>query len=237
MNIYCALLLVIIEETMASSAVDAQALVLYDDNQTPLKRFLAREKSVNIGSFSINLKQNWNENGVAGVLWDSAIVLSEYLVAHPDLVRGRQILELGAGIGLPSIVAAKLSAEKVLTTDQPSAIPLLKENLIANLQEEEMSAITIVPLDWTALPKEPLSADVILGADLVYNEELFDALQKVIMQIITPDNLMLMASKIRYPKDEHFFDTLRENFDVTKISYDDATDVVLFKILRIKKEL
>ncbi|KAK6013715.1 hypothetical protein OSTOST_20944, partial [Ostertagia ostertagi] len=216
MYIYYTIVLLITEVAMTSSAVDTQALVLYDDNQTPLKRFSAREKSVTVGSFVIHLKQSWNENGVAGVLWDSAIVLSEYLVTHPDLVRGHRVLELGAGLGLPSIVAAKLSAKRVMATDQPLAISLLRENIIANLREEEMSAVSIVPLDWATLPEEPLSANIILGADLVYNEEVFEALRKAIMQLITTDNFMLMASKIRYPKDKRFYETLRDDFDVTQ---------------------
>ncbi|PIO61901.1 hypothetical protein TELCIR_16560 [Teladorsagia circumcincta] len=216
MYIYYTIVLLITEVAMTSSAVDTQALVLYDDNQTPLKRFSAREKSVTIGSFVIHLKQSWNENGVAGVLWDSAIVLSEYLDTHPDLIRGHQVLELGAGLGLPSIVAAKLSGKSVMATDQPSAISLLRENIVANLREEEMSAVSIVPLDWANLPDQPLSADIILGADLVYNEEVFEALRKVITQLITTDNVMLMASKIRYPKDKRFYETLRDDFDVTQ---------------------
>ncbi|KAK6057706.1 hypothetical protein COOONC_04738, partial [Cooperia oncophora] len=205
--------------------------------QAPIKRFSAREKSVTIGSFVVHLKQSWNENGVAGVLWDSAIVLSEYLNTHVELVRDRRVLELGAGVGLPSIIAAKLSASKVLATDQPSAISLLRENLIANLREEEMTAASTVPLDWTALPEEPLSADIILGADLVYNAEVFEALREVMEKFITPSNSMLMASKIRYPKDKLFFETLRDDFDVTQVHYNDATDVVLFRISKIKKEL
>ncbi|PIO58607.1 hypothetical protein TELCIR_19953, partial [Teladorsagia circumcincta] len=145
-----------------------------------------------------------------------AIVLSEYLATHPDLVRGHRVLELGAGLGLPSIVAAKLSGKSVVATDQPSAISLLRENIAANLREEEMSAVSIVPLDWANLPEEPLSADIILGADLVYNEEVFEALRKVITKLITTDNVMLMASKIRYPKDKRFYETLRDDFDVTQ---------------------
>ena len=45
---------------------------------------------------------------VSGVAWESAEVLSNYLIAHPEIVRNRNALKLGAGIGLCSIVASHL---------------------------------------------------------------------------------------------------------------------------------
>ncbi|KAL9100320.1 MAG: hypothetical protein Q9163_004283, partial [Psora crenata] len=61
-------------------------------------------------------------------LWNGAIVLSRYLEQHPSLVCGKHVLELGAGAGLPGIVAGMLGAARVLLTDYPDA------ELIENLQ-------------------------------------------------------------------------------------------------------
>ncbi|KAK6740191.1 hypothetical protein RB195_008577 [Necator americanus] len=222
---------------MTSSTTNAQALVVYDDNQTPLKRFAEREKHLEIGPFKIRLQQNWNENGVAGVLWDSAIVLSEYLVRN-DVVRGRRVLELGAGTGLPSIVAAKLFARHVTATDQPMALPLLNKNIKSNLGQDQLSAVTVLPLDWTNVPAgEQLTFDVILGADLVYNERVFEDLRRIMKRLINGDTVMLMASKIRYPKDKRFYDTLEDEFSVRRVYYDHATDVVLYRITRKREDL
>lgn len=52
-------------------------------------------------------------------LWNGARVLAEYLEAHPREVRGKTVLELGAGAGLPSLVGAVLGARCVLMTDYP----------------------------------------------------------------------------------------------------------------------
>ena len=51
--------------------------------------------------------------------WNTARTLSDYLLRHPSLVRGRRVLELGAGAGLPSIVSALAGAERVTITDYP----------------------------------------------------------------------------------------------------------------------
>lgn len=39
-------------------------------------------------------------------MWNAARVLSEYIDAEPEHVRDKNVLELGAGAALPSIVAA-----------------------------------------------------------------------------------------------------------------------------------
>lgn len=50
-------------------------------------------------------------------VWDSALILSELLCQLPHLVKGQCILELGCGVGLPGIVAAKLGAASVTLSD------------------------------------------------------------------------------------------------------------------------
>lgn len=54
-------------------------------------------------------------------------MVSNYLLRHPSLVKDRRICELGAGAGLPSIVAGLAGAEQVVVTDYPD------EQLVANL--------------------------------------------------------------------------------------------------------
>lgn len=53
-------------------------------------------------------------------VWPAAYVLSDYLVQNPSIVRGRSILELGAGASLPSCVASMLGASIVVATDYPA---------------------------------------------------------------------------------------------------------------------
>ena len=48
------------------------------------------------------------------VLWNAARVASDYLEDHADsLIRGKDVLELGAGAGVPSLVCAIRGARKV----------------------------------------------------------------------------------------------------------------------------
>lgn len=50
-------------------------------------------------------------------VWPGALSLCNYLATHPHMVSKRCVLELGAGTGLPGLLAAKLGAQEVLLTD------------------------------------------------------------------------------------------------------------------------
>ena len=41
------------------------------------------------------------------LLWESAVGLARHLAAHPELVAGKTVLELGAGVGLPGTVSRR----------------------------------------------------------------------------------------------------------------------------------
>jgi hypothetical protein len=71
--------------------------------------------------------------------------MTDYLVQNPSLLRGRRICELGAGAGLPSIVAALAGAETVVVTDYPdvSLIENLRWNGDVNLMEGYHSALNV----------------------------------------------------------------------------------------------
>jgi len=72
-------------------------------------------------------------------LWNAAIAFASYLDAHRELVNGKFVLELGAGGGLPGIVAAQNSATNVVLTDYPDSalIENLEYNVRQNVRDEQ----------------------------------------------------------------------------------------------------
>ena len=59
--------------------------------------------------FDVHIRQLQSSN-YGLFVWPSAILLAEFLSQHRSLFHGKRIMELGAGVGLPGIVAAKLGA-------------------------------------------------------------------------------------------------------------------------------
>ncbi|KAJ3190359.1 hypothetical protein HDU85_000655 [Gaertneriomyces sp. JEL0708] len=64
-------------------------------------------------------------------LWPSSFVLSSYLSHHRHLLAGRKVLELGCGLALPGILAAKLGAN-VRCCDLEMVLEDVRQNVIGN---------------------------------------------------------------------------------------------------------
>ncbi len=136
--------------------------------------------------------------GVGAQLWRGALFLSDYLLANPDILRGARVLEVGAGVGLTALVAAAVGCgaasgrKAVAATDLESNLALLSRNLRRNCSRlvnggECEDLFDIFPLDLTKeeLPDSVLQGGygVILGADIVYSDDLTDGLIRALGQL------------------------------------------------------
>ncbi|GFH55389.1 hypothetical protein CTEN210_11865 [Chaetoceros tenuissimus] len=120
-----------------------------------------------------------------------------YLCANKDKIQNKNILELGAGVGLPSVVCRDvLGASSVVATDfwkesfdnenndnnLDVNIPTHwhGENLKYNVQDSSKNAF-VESLDWTNSDStrnilEKFDIDVVIGSDLIYYEHVMHPL-------------------------------------------------------------
>lgn len=101
-----------------------------------------------------------------GVLWPASLGLSYFLQENPDLVRGKRVLELGAGLGLPSLVAIHLGAQ-VLTTDFH---PDVEEYFLRNCRHSSIKG-DYQRLNWRADNMNGELFDVVMGSDVLYESK------------------------------------------------------------------
>jgi predicted nicotinamide N-methyase len=97
------------------------------------------------------------------VLWRSGVALAKEL-ARLDL-RGRRVVELGCGLGVPSLAAARAGAEVLASDQEPEAIALLMRNARENGVE-----LSVLQANWSS-PDELLAAapfDLAVAADVLY---------------------------------------------------------------------
>lgn len=110
-----------------------------------------------------------DQTGVA--LWPAASVLCSFLLSPQGqkLIQGRSVLELGSGIGLPGLLAAKSCAALTLSDNNDEVLGRLRESIELNdLAVQEPP--TVVNLSWGADAGTALRRhDVLLGSDVIYS--------------------------------------------------------------------
>lgn len=95
--------------------------------------------------------------------WAGGRALARHLLDHPDLVRGRSVLDIAAGGGVAAIAAARAGAVRVRAMDRdPAAAEAIARNAAANGVQVRAEAGDIA----SAVAGE----DVILAGDVFYEE-------------------------------------------------------------------
>jgi len=98
--------------------------------------------------------------------WAGGQAVARYLLDHPDVVRGRRVLDLAAGGGVTAIAAALAGASAVTATEiDPAAVEALALN--AALNHVTVDAVCRDVLD------EPVpDVDVVTAGDVFYNRDM-----------------------------------------------------------------
>lgn len=132
------------------------------------------------------------------ILWPAARGLAEHLWHVRHLLSGKTVIELGCGLGLPSILAAKLGASVVATDFHPDT----GEWLLHNADENKVDLV-YQPLDWNLLlggAKASLlsrtsirCAPFVIGSDLLYESRHIPALVCTIDTLCEEDGQALIS--------------------------------------------
>lgn len=104
-------------------------------------------------------------------LWHSAIAMAQYLVAEQLISPQMSVTEIGCGLGLPSIVAAKLGAIVRPTDYLQETLDFLEQNWKKNSEQVFQGAL----LDWRK-PDPSFQAELVLASDVAYEKRFFDEL-------------------------------------------------------------
>ena len=130
------------------------------------------------------------------------------LLAHcPSFVAGKDVVELGCGLGAVGLTAAASGATSVLLTDYDADV--LELGLAGAAENGVGDRVAAAQLDWTspaaatALPGGPFS--LVLGADVLYDQQNALNIARLLPTLLTrPGDRCMIADQTQWPWREMF---------------------------------
>lgn len=182
---------------------------LNNNNENKIKnsKSISTTIEVTLTGYKAELGQTLHSTGLT--LWRASNILCDFLVQQREHIVGssRNILELGAGLGMCGIVASKLGSGRVILTDgDTDTLARMRDNVQANCcchknlgYDDDTVAdagvrkiVECHQLIWGERVEEFRTAhgtfDLILGSDIIYVEEILEPLWNTIDQLLLHDD-------------------------------------------------
>jgi len=138
-------------------------------------------------------------------LWPSGRVLAEWVAARS--IAGARVVELGSGLGIPSLVAAAGGASVLATDWYEPALGFVR----LNARRLGLDVPTML-VDWHAPCEELLSRapfDLVVAADVLYETRNVAPLCELLPRLVAPNGEAIVADP-RRPDARAFLDRLGE---------------------------
>ncbi len=165
------------------------------------QRFVLRERDVVIGDVRWRLEMPRSAEDLISEadfaqderlpywadLWPSAIVLAEEVASLEGA--GRRAIEFGAGLGLPSLAAARAGYAVTVTDYYEDALLFARRNAVRNGTPDFTTRL----LDWRALPDGLGRFDLVLAADVLYERHYSPLVARAVVGALAPAGMALIA--------------------------------------------
>ena len=134
-------------------------------------------------------------------IWPSSRVLARALARETGA--GRNLLELGAGLGLVCIGALRAGYDVLASDYYDDALLFTRANAWRALKREPRTCM----IDWRDLPPDLALADRVVAADVLYEDRYPPLVVKVIARALAPNGVATIADPGR-PMAEQFLELL-----------------------------
>ncbi|XP_033003669.1 protein-lysine methyltransferase METTL21E-like [Lacerta agilis] len=175
------------------------------------------------------------------VVWPSALVICHFLETNMKSynLTDKNVIEIGAGTGLVSIVASFLGA-RVVATDLPELLGNLRYNLVKNTKTRCKHEPQAKELFWGVdleknFPRASCQFDYILAADVVYHHPYLNELLLTFDHLCKDNTVIIWAMRFRLEKENQFVDRFNKLFDLEVIADLPSLNITLFKAKRRHK--
>jgi predicted nicotinamide N-methyase len=164
-------------------------------------------------------------------IWPAARGMAQYIWEYVNFT-DKQVLELGAGVGLSGVVAALKGAKLTVTDYNEQALNLTQENLILNGIKDAESFLG----DWRSFALEK-QFDWIIGSDVLYDPKLNSHILDIIKKNLLPEGKLLFSHPGRLPTYEFIDYIVNEDFQENRMQIPVEIDDPFFPYYNISVHL
>lgn len=122
-------------------------------------------------------------------LWPGAMAAAR-LVGGGEVVAGTSVLEIGCGLGLPALAAARRGAAVLATDWQDEPLRFVRRSAALN-----DCRVDLVRMDWSA-PALRRRFAVCLGADVAYDAAAEPGLAAALSELVEPSGVVWLADSV-----------------------------------------
>ncbi len=166
-------------------------------------------------------------------LWEASMVLADVIAALPP-GPDPTLLELGAGLAAPGLVAAAKGYKVTLSDYDPKILNFQRVSAAAS----GLTGISHQILDWLAPPDLP-RFQTIIGAEILFREEFFQPLLRVFAKLLAPEGVIYLAHDIRRKSLPKFLLQAEKDYEIAvstrKLTSADETLTIVVNRLRPRR--
>ena len=171
---------------------DQEEEVEYEIEEFELNQYKLSITTVAYLPITTLLANRTQEKEISGQkLWCGSLCVVNYLFKYPDLVKNSLIIELGAGTGVLSIIAAKLGAPAIIATDHDErSLNHMTEDFPRNGANVAVEALNWYEPDLSSIGKvlgekgSEFERIIILAGDVLYKSVLLEPFFSTVERIL-----------------------------------------------------
>ncbi|MEX6688854.1 hypothetical protein QTN47_15205 [Danxiaibacter flavus] len=125
-------------------------------------------------------------------VWPASIAMATYIEKNKEFFANKKVLELAAGLGLPSLIAASYASEVCCSDYLEEALSVIQSSIALN----SITNMYCRLIDWNNVPADA-DADVLLLSDINYEPAAFDTLFLVLQKFIQQGTSVILTTPQR----------------------------------------
>jgi predicted nicotinamide N-methyase len=164
-------------------------------------------------------------------IWPSSLALSSFIEKNYEFVQGKSVLEVGAGLGLPSMIATFYARQVICTDYLPEAVEVIRKNAELNNLPNMQGQL----LDWSN-DEFNFEFDVLLASDINYDTMQFDHVLSLFNQTLAKGKSILLSTPDRL-QSRKFMNYLESNIvHSEQFEYRESHPAVIIGVFLLSNE-